>query len=137
MSEGSASKLSELLEASRPELEAAVADARRELRELDEGRRELDERRQELVSLITRAQAALGEGEASYEREVENRENIRKGIADLVTVKRRMALRQEQLGERVGDFDAQAREAMSAGREDLVSSSAGAQAAGGSGGWLA
>jgi phage shock protein A len=120
MSEGSASKLSELLEASRPELEAAVADARRELRELDEGRRELDERRQELVSLITRAQAALGEGEASYERQVENRENIRKGIADLVTVKRRMALRQEQLGERLADFDAQAREAMSAGREDLA-----------------
>ena len=120
MSEGSASKLSELLEASRPELEAAVADARRELRELDEGRRELDERRQELVSLITRAQAALGEGEASYERQVENRENIRKGIADLVTVKRRMALRQEQLGERVGEFDVQAREAMSAGREDLA-----------------
>ena len=120
MSEGSASKLSELLEASRPELEAAVADVRRELRELDEGRRELDERRQELVSLITRAQAALGEGEASYERQVENRENIRKGIADLVTVKRRMALRQEQLGERVGDFDAQARDAMSAGREDLA-----------------
>ena len=120
MSEGSASKLSELLEASRPELEAAVADARRELRELDEGRRELDERRQELVSLITRAQAALGEGEGSYERQVENRENIRKGIADLVTVKRRMALRQEQLGERVGDFDLQAREAMSAGREDLA-----------------
>ena len=57
MSEGSASKLSELLEASRPELEAAVADARRELRDLDEGRRGLDERRQELVSLITRAQA--------------------------------------------------------------------------------
>ena len=120
MSEGSASKLSELLEASRPELEAAVADARRELRELDEGRRELDERRQELVSLITRAQAALGEGEGSYERQVENRENIRKGIADLVTVKRRMALRQEQLGERVGEFDVQAREAMSAGREDLA-----------------
>ena len=59
----------------------------------------------------------MGEGEASYQRQVENRENIRKGIADLVTVKRRMALRQEQLGERVGDFDAQAREAMSAGRE--------------------
>ena len=31
-----------------------------------------------------------------------------------------MALRQEQLGERVGEFDAQAREAMSAGREDLA-----------------
>jgi hypothetical protein len=64
MSEGSASKLSELLEASRPELQAAVADARRELRELDERRRELDERRQELAWLIARAEAALGGGGA-------------------------------------------------------------------------
>ena len=120
MSEGSASKLSELLEASRPELQAAVADARRELRELDERRRELDERRQELVSLITRAQAALGEDGAAYERQVENLQNVKKGIADIVTAKKRLALRQQQLGEQGAEFDAQAREAMSAGREDLA-----------------
>ena len=119
MSEGSASKLSELLEASRPELQAAVADARRELRELDERRRELDERRQELVSLITRAQAALGEDGATYERQVENLQNVKKGIADIVTAKKRLALRQQQLGGQGAEFDAQAREAMSAGREDL------------------
>ena len=113
MSEGSASKLSELLEASRPELQAAVADARRELRELDE-------RRQELVSLITRAQAALGEDGAAYERQVENLQNVKKGIADIVTAKKRLALRQQQLGEQGAEFDAQAREAMSAGREDLA-----------------
>ena len=120
MSEGSASKLSELLEASRPELQAAVADARRELRELDERRRELDERRQKLVSLITRAQAALGEDGAAYERQVENLQNVKKGIADIVTAKKRLALRQQQLGEQGAEFDAQAREAMSAGREDLA-----------------
>ena len=120
MSEGSASKLIELLEASRPELQAAVADARRELRELDERCRELDERRQKLVSLITRAQAALGEDGAAYERQVENLQNVKKGIADIVTVKKRLALRQQQLGEEGAEFDAQAREAMSAGREDLA-----------------
>ena len=120
MSEGSASKLSELVEASRPELEATVADARRELRELDERRRELDERRQEIVSLITRAQAALGEDGAAYERQVENLQKVKKGIADIVTVKKRLALRQQQLGEQVAEFDAQAREAMSAGRDDLA-----------------
>ncbi len=120
MSEGSASKLSELLEASRPELQAAVADARRELRELDERRRELDERRQKLVSLITRAQAALGEDGAAYERQVENLQNVKKGTADIVTAKKRLALRQQQLGEQGAEFDAQAREAMSAGREDLA-----------------
>ena len=54
MPQPSASKLSELLESSRPALEAALADAIGELGELDE-------RRQELMSLIGRAQAALGE----------------------------------------------------------------------------
>ena len=55
-----------------PELEAAVADARRELRELDEGRRELDERRRTRVADHA-GTGRLGEGEASYERQVENR----------------------------------------------------------------
>ena len=54
MGEGSTSKLSELLEASHPELEAALADARRELRELEE-------QPHELMRLIARAGAALGE----------------------------------------------------------------------------
>jgi phage shock protein A len=120
MSEGSASKLSGLLEASRPELQAAVAGARRELRELDERCRELDERRQELASLITRAQAALGEDGAAYERQVENLQNVKKGITEIVTAKKRLAIRQQQLGEHRAEFDAEAREAMSAGREDLA-----------------
>jgi len=120
MSEGSASKLSELLEASRPELQAAVADARRELRELDERCRELDERRRELVSLITRAQAALGDDGDAYERQVENLQNVKKGIANIVSAKKRLALRQQQLAEQGPEFDAQARAAMSAGREDLA-----------------
>ena len=120
MSEDCASKLSELLEASRPELQAAVADARRELRELDERACDLDERRQKLVSLITRAQAALGEDEVAYERQVENLQNLKKGIADIVTVKRRLELRQQHLGEEGAEFDAQAREAMSAGHQDVA-----------------
>ena len=120
MSEDCASKLSELLEASRPELQAAVADARRELRALDEQARDLDERRQKLVSLITRAQAALGEDEVVYERQVENLQNLKKGIADIVTVKRRLEFREQQLGEEGAELDAQAREAMSAGREDVA-----------------
>jgi len=120
MSEGSASRLSEVLEASRPELQSALADARRELHVLDERCRELDERRQTLVSLITRAQAALGEDGAAYERQVESLQNVKKGIADILTVKKRLALRQQQLGEERTELDVQAREAMSAGRDDLA-----------------
>jgi phage shock protein A len=77
----------------------------------------LDARREELMSLITRAQAALGEDGAGYERQVENLQNVKKAIADVVTIKKRMALQRQQLGEQVGQFDAQAREAMSARRE--------------------
>ena len=56
----------------------------------------------------------------AYERQVENVQNVKKGIADIVTAKKRLALRQQQLGEQVAKLDAQAREAMSAGREDLA-----------------
>jgi len=118
MSGGSASKLSELLEASSPELEAAVADARHELHELDERARDLDERRQTLVSLITRAQAALGEDGAAYQRQVESLQNLKKAIADIVTAKKRLQLQEEQLKQEADKLDGQAREAMSAGHED-------------------
>ena len=56
----------------------------------------------------------------AYERQVENLQNVKKGIADIVTAKKRLAVQQQQLGEQGAKLDAQAREAMSAGREDLA-----------------
>src|SRR5205823_13314345 len=56
----------------------------------------------------------------AYERQVENLQNVKKGIADIATAKKRLALQQQQLGEQGAKLDAQAREAMSAGREDLA-----------------
>ena len=56
----------------------------------------------------------------AYQRQVENLQNVKKGIADIVTAKKRLALQQQQLGEQGAKLDAQAREAMSAGREDLA-----------------
>ena len=53
MARNKASKLIELLEESRPALEAALADAERELEELKQ-------RRNELEAVIARARAALG-----------------------------------------------------------------------------
>jgi phage shock protein A len=55
----------------------------------------------------------------AYERQVENLQNVKKGIADIATAKKRLAL-QQQLGEQGTKLDAQAREATSAGREDLA-----------------
>ncbi len=56
----------------------------------------------------------------AYQRQVENLQNVKKGIADIVTAKKRLARQQQQLGERGAKLDDQARAAMSAGREDLA-----------------
>ena len=56
----------------------------------------------------------------AYQRQVENLQNVKKGIADIATAKKRLALQQQQLAEQGAKLDAQAREAISAGREDLA-----------------
>jgi phage shock protein A len=56
----------------------------------------------------------------AYQRQVENLQKVKKGIADIATAKKRLALQQQQLGEQGAKLDAQARQAMSAGREDLA-----------------
>jgi phage shock protein A len=56
----------------------------------------------------------------AYQRQVENLQNVKKGIADIATAKKRLALQRQQLGEQGAKLDAQAREAVSAGREDLA-----------------
>src|SRR2546423_78160 len=66
----------------------------------------------------------------AYERQVENLQNVKKGIADIVTAKKRLMLQQQQLGEQGAKLDAQAREAMAAGREDLARAARGRTASG-------
>jgi phage shock protein A len=56
----------------------------------------------------------------AYERQLEDLQNVKKGIADVVTAKKRLQMQEEQLHEQVDRLDGQAREAMSAGREDLA-----------------
>ncbi len=56
----------------------------------------------------------------AYERQVENLQNVKRGIADIVTAKKRLGLQQQQLQEQAVKLDGNAREAMSAGREDLA-----------------
>ena len=56
----------------------------------------------------------------AYQRQLESLQNVKKGIADIATAKKRLALQQQQLGEQGTKLDAQAREAISAGREDLA-----------------
>jgi phage shock protein A len=56
----------------------------------------------------------------AYERQIENLQNVKKGIADIVTAKKRLLLQQQQLQEQADKLDGSAREAMAAGREDLA-----------------
>jgi phage shock protein A len=56
----------------------------------------------------------------AYERQLEDLQKVKKGIADVVTAKKRLQMQEQQLHEQADKLGGQAREAMSAGREDLA-----------------
>src|SRR5215208_2778084 len=58
--------------------------------------------------------------EYSYQRQMELLQNVKKGIADVVTSKKRLQLQQSKLEQQVVKLDTQARQALSAGKEDLA-----------------
>ena len=47
-------------------------------------------------------------------------QNVKKGIADVVTSKKRLQLQQQKLEQQVVKLDTQARQALAAGKEDLA-----------------
>jgi phage shock protein A len=56
----------------------------------------------------------------AYERQQEDLQNVKKGIADVVTAKKRLQLQEQDLHQQIDKLDGQARQAMSAGQEDLA-----------------
>ncbi len=56
----------------------------------------------------------------SYEKQLQMLQNVRRGVADMVTAKSRVQLQQQQLQEKINKTDEQARQALSMGREDLA-----------------
>ena len=58
--------------------------------------------------------------EYSYAKQMELLQNVKKGIADVVTAKKRLQLQQQKLEQQVVKLDTQARQALSQGREDLA-----------------
>ena len=56
----------------------------------------------------------------SYEKQLELLQNVKRGVADVVTSKKRLELQTAQLEQTVAKLDTQAREALTAGREDLA-----------------
>jgi phage shock protein A len=56
----------------------------------------------------------------SYERQLELLQNVKKGIADVVTAKKRLELQTKKLETELPKLDEQARQALAANREDLA-----------------
>ena len=56
----------------------------------------------------------------SYERQLQLLQNVKRGVADVVTAKKRLQLQTEQLEGSVVKLETQARQALGAGREDLA-----------------
>jgi phage shock protein A len=56
----------------------------------------------------------------SYEQQLSLLQNVKRGIADVVTAKKRLELQETQLQQSVVKLDSQARQALAAGREDLA-----------------
>ena len=56
----------------------------------------------------------------SYEQLLGHLQNVKRGIADVVTAKKRLELQTQQLEQNVVKLDTQARQAVAAGREDLA-----------------
>src|SRR3954469_20497479 len=56
----------------------------------------------------------------SYEKQLELLQNVKRGIADVVTAKKRLQLQTAQLEQSVVTLDGQARQAVAAARPDLA-----------------
>src|SRR6266699_5138742 len=56
----------------------------------------------------------------SYQKQVEQLQNVKKGIADVVTAKKRLQMQETSLQQSVVKLDTQARQALAAGKEDLA-----------------
>jgi phage shock protein A len=73
-----------------------------------------------ISKLLDRAEDPSETLEYSYQKQIELLQNVKKGIADVVTSKKRLQLQEEKLQQQVVKLDTQARQALSAGNEDLA-----------------
>jgi len=70
--------------------------------------------------LLDRAENPAETLDYSYEKQLELLQNVKRGIADVVTAKKRLELQETQLQESIVKLDTQARQALAANREDLA-----------------
>lgn len=73
-----------------------------------------------ISKMLDRAEDPAETLDYSYEKQIEQLQNVKRGVADIVTAKKRLQLQETSIKEQTQKLDEQAREAMAAGREDLA-----------------
>src|SRR3954465_198906 len=73
-----------------------------------------------MSKLLDRAEDPAETLDYSYEKQLELLQNVKRGIADVVTAKKRLELQETQLQQSVVKLEGQVRQALAAGREDLA-----------------
>jgi phage shock protein A len=76
--------------------------------------------RAKLNKLLDRAEDPAETLDYSYEKQLELLQNVKRGIADVVTSKKRLQLQTTQLEQSIVKLETQARQALGQGREDLA-----------------
>ena len=70
--------------------------------------------------LLNRAENPTETLDYSYEQMQQQLQNVKRGVADVVTAKKRLELQTQKLEQNVVKLETQARQALAAGREDLA-----------------
>ena len=70
--------------------------------------------------LLDRAEDPRETLDYAYDKQREMLQNVKRGIVEMVTTKRRLQLQAEKVRANIANVDNQARQAMAAGREDLA-----------------
>src|ERR1700716_601914 len=73
-----------------------------------------------ISKLLDRAEDPAETLDYSYQKQLELLQNVKKGIADVVTSKKRLQMQEGSLQQQVVKLDPQARQALAAGQEDLA-----------------
>jgi len=73
-----------------------------------------------ISKLLDRAEDPAETLDYSYQRQLESLQNVKKGIADVVTAKKRLQMQSQKLEQSVVKLDTQARQALGQGNEELA-----------------
>ena len=73
-----------------------------------------------ISKMLDRAEDPSETLDYSYQRQLESLQNVKKGIADVVTAKKRLQMQSQKLEQSVVKLDTQARQALAAGNEELA-----------------